>query len=172
MIKVQALFIGLAICFSTFTQDLNTIRESYLNATKNREFTEDFVRLLDSDQTQAVKLAYKATSRAMYADLVKGNLNKLKVFNEGRDLLERAVDMDNTNFEIRFLRFSIQTNIPLILGYNNISNDKSFMLNNLSMIDLIDYKPTRKTVYLLLLSSESLNEGEKNKVKRFLETKK
>ena len=44
--------------------------------------------------------------------------NKLKLFKQGRKLLEGAIAIDPNNAEYRFLRLIIQENAPGALGYN------------------------------------------------------
>lgn len=62
--------------------------------------------------------AYAGTLLMKKAGLIKGPGKKLKVFKEGREKLEKAIESDKDNGEYRFLRLMIQENAPDILGYN------------------------------------------------------
>lgn len=49
--------------------------------------------------------------------------------------MERSIRPDAANLELRFLRFTIQTNSPSFLGYNDqIDLDRQFILKNVPRI--------------------------------------
>ena len=57
---------------------------------------------------------------------------KMGFFSDGKELLENAIAIDSENLELRFLRLTIQTNIPSFLGYDSDKeNDKAFVLNHI-----------------------------------------
>jgi hypothetical protein len=45
-------------------------------------------------------------------------LSRLVHFNGGKSMLEKAIAQDVNNAELRFLRLSIQVNVPSIVGYD------------------------------------------------------
>ncbi len=50
-------------------------------------------------------------------------------------MLDKALDADAENVELRFLRFTIQTNVAAFLWYSDsINKDKVFILNLFSRI--------------------------------------
>ena len=54
--------------------------------------------------------------------------SKLSYFNKGKLILEKAIQAEGKNVELRFLRYSIQTNVPAFLGYkSNLKNDYNFL---------------------------------------------
>lgn len=56
---------------------------------------------------------------------------KMQFFNKGVALLEEAISKASENVELRFLRLTIQINLPGFLGYSDkISTDKSFVIKN------------------------------------------
>lgn len=83
----------------------NTGIEAFYNYTKNIQ------------PANAVEKAYKGVAEAMYAEVVSGVKGKFEFFNRGKSLLEQAINEDLYNPEIRFLRFSVQAEVPLIVGY-------------------------------------------------------
>ena len=55
---------------------------------------------------------------------------KLSFFNQGTETLEAALKRAPNELELRFLRLTIQLNIPSFLGYNEeIASDKQFVLS-------------------------------------------
>lgn len=77
----------------------------------------------------ADKDAYEGALLMKKADLLKAKKDKLKVFKEGREKLEKMIAASSKNAEFRFLRLQIQENAPKILGYKkNLDDDKSIIL--------------------------------------------
>lgn len=64
-------------------------------------------------------------------------LNKLKYFNRGKDMLEAAIAEDLNNLELRFLRLTIQVNVPAILGYSSdIDKDVQYVEEQLIELEI------------------------------------
>ncbi len=80
----------------------------------------------------ALMLAYKGSSRAMMARQATWPSTKYKYFTEGRDMIERAVQLQPAHPEIRFLRLMIQLNIPSFLKYDNLEEDRQFLVQYFS----------------------------------------
>ena len=60
-------------------------------------------------------------------------ISKLYLFSKGKEILERSIKEEPSNLELKFLRLSIQQNIPEILAYNqNIEEDQKFINNNIN----------------------------------------
>jgi hypothetical protein len=95
--------------------------------------------------------------------------NKYDYFKSGKKEIELAVNGDPQNWEIRFIRFTVQRHIPDFLNYNNLDEDKNIVLNalylNLQQEVTGDFY---YTVSEIMLSSELLSEGEKEQLKKLL----
>ena len=96
---------------------------------------------------------YKGALLMKKAGLEKNPAVKLKFFKEGKLLLETAIDNDNQNVELRFLRLMIQENAPKFLGYHsNINEDVNFIQENSNQLSavlksiLLDYSKTSKEI--------------------------
>ena len=60
-------------------------------------------------------------------------ITKISYFNKGKEYLEKAVESDPNNLEIRFLRYLSQKKTPKILGYSQyLREDERFLRNNLN----------------------------------------
>ncbi|KAB1069197.1 hypothetical protein F6U93_04550 [Tamlana haliotis] len=80
-------------------------------------------------------VAYKGAIVALMARSAKSIKGKKEGFLDGVGLVEYAVDKDSSNIEVRFVRLSIQQNVPKFLRYNDaIENDKAFILENFNGI--------------------------------------
>src|SRR5687768_14330751 len=108
--------------------DITYIRELYTKAA----FTESQNKLLLNTLNKNNKLdvtceAYRGAATILMAKHSINPYSKLKHFYDGKKILEAAIKKDPGNVEARYLRFTIQSNVPDFLGYNNeIQADKTF----------------------------------------------
>ena len=66
---------------------------------------------------------------------------KMGFFNDGKKKLEQSIENDPKNLELRFLRLTIQTNLPSFLGYGDKKEiDKAFVLAELEKAHSEDFK--------------------------------
>ncbi len=160
--------------FPLFSQDLSSVRRLYLKAGEERAKTDEFLNYIEESDNSGNSLiqAYHGTALTMKAERVKGGLKKYSVFTRGRDMLEEAVKSRPDCSETKYLRFAVQSNIPKFLAYDNLEEDKRFLLQNLEALYRINDAGLRKAIFSTLLSSEYLNNEEKALVTSFLESKK
>ena len=60
---------------------------------------------------------------------------KFKYFNKGKALLESSINNNSSSIELRFLRYSIQVNLPrILLYYQDIEKDLNFVQQNLKSL--------------------------------------
>lgn len=77
-------------------------------------------------------------------------------------MLEEAINADQENMELRFLRFAAQTNAPAMLGYRGeIEEDKKVILGRLP---ISNDRELKKLVIGYLLNSDYLSLTEKEKL--------
>ena len=90
-----------------------------------------FYEFMESHKNESsVAKGYFALSVMMQAKLHKNPFTKLSYFNKGKNILEETISANPKVVELRFLRFSVQNEIPAILLYfNDIDSDKK-MLDN------------------------------------------
>ena len=75
-----------------------------------------------------ILMGYKACGTMMMAKHVPNSFSKLLHFRKGKKMLETVIAANDKVVELRFLRYSVQTNAPSFLGYNNhIAEDKVFL---------------------------------------------
>lgn len=144
------LFFAASLIFNDlYAQELEFIRKQYPKAITDRESCREMIALLDNEkQINVVALAYLGAFETIWANHVFNPISKLNTFNKGKNKIEKAVKKEPDNFEIRFIRLSIQQNAPSFLGYgSNIIEDKAFIKTNIHLIDAADLK---KNVQALL----------------------
>ena len=92
----------------------------------------DYTEHVDED-AKPVFRAYRGAGLATTANCTTWPVSKISRFNKGKDLLEGAVAEVPENLEVRFLRYTIQKNIPRFLGYDNLEEDREFVLDRLTL---------------------------------------
>ena len=144
-------------------QDLNEIRSQYLRAVENVEVASTLNDKLSAVRTEntPVLQAYKGAVLTLMAKFSKSKSDKKEFFREGTSLIEKSINIDPDNLEIRYLRFGVQENSPRFLGYHkNTAEDKEFILEHYSSISSEELKEIIKD---FVLKSKSFNSEEKGK---------
>lgn len=106
-----------------------SLRRHYEQAAANKEAGDKFYDLLHGyNEQNALVLGYKAASEAIKARDAS-MLNKLTYVQQAALTFEQAVSLDPANAEIRFLRFSVESNVPPFLGLSkHVDEDKKMLL--------------------------------------------
>lgn len=112
-----------------------------------------------------VKLAYYASAVMTSAKYKINPATKLSLFNEGKNLLEKAISSDTSSVETRYIRYVLQSNVPAILKYNKeILKDKKFIISNLANLKSTDGELYIK-ITSYLLATKQLQQTELEKIK-------
>ena len=106
------------------------LRRQYELAAAGKEAGEAFYNSLQAYHGQEpLVLGYKAASEAIKARDAS-MLNKLSYVQQAARTFEQAVSLAPQSAEIRFLRFSVESNLPPFLGLSkHVDEDKGFLLN-------------------------------------------
>ena len=114
------------------TPAINEIRMLYEKAANDEKACIQLIDLLTpyNEINNPLLFGYKAVATMLMAKHVFFPFTKLSYFNKGKKMLGKSIEADAKNVELRFLRFTMETNVPSILGYTaDIKNDKNFILN-------------------------------------------
>lgn len=118
---------------------LEEVRQSYISAARSEKSAQDFHKTFEAvaeTHPDATLLAYKAASRVLMAKYEGGLVSKMRYFNRGKKLLEKAIEKAPQNYEARLIRLNIQDNVPWITGYTgDIDDDKAFLIKNYTKQD-------------------------------------
>lgn len=122
----------------------------------SKEQSNNYILLLEGKE-DIISQGYLAAMYFFYSKYVKFPTTKFKYFKKGKVLLNRLIESNPANAELRYIRFIFQHQIPKFLGYNK-HKDQDFMkliksnfltkdklkllisLNNLSIIHLNNLK--------------------------------
>ncbi len=165
MRNILFLFIFLSSKTQAADITINQVRMYFHASATNENSCLKLTNILEeyNELNNPTMAAYRACATMMMARYVLNPINKLSYFNQGKNLLEKCIKVDNANIEIHYLRFTIQSNAPTFLGYyNSISNDKLFLLKNISNVNDLQLK---HMIISFLKSSKHLTIKEKQNFK-------
>ena len=148
------------------SQNLNieNIRKEYLKVNSDSaSCAKLFQKINKQTCTNNIEIAYNGAITATMANYPKNKLEKLKLFNIGKNKIEQSLSNDPKNLELHFIRFTIQSMCPKMLGYSKeIESDKNYIFCNFE-------KETNQQLKINILNflsaSSSLTESEKKKLK-------
>ena len=134
----KIIFILLFYSFSTYSSNLDSLRTSFISASFNKHSCDifgDFLKSISASDSPPLITGYEACYYLINCKFLANPFKKMKNFRIGKDMLESAIKNDPESVELRFLRYSIQKNIPIFLSYsNNLEKDLKFVKDNISQI--------------------------------------
>ncbi len=142
----------------------NEVRILFQYSAIKEDSCKKLITILNSynEENNPLLAGYKACATMMMAKYVFNPFSKLSSFYKGRNLLEKSIEADKENIELRFLRFSIQNSVPSFLGYkSSIDNDKLFLMNRLSTVKDTSLK---QWIVSFLKQSDYVTASEKQKI--------
>lgn len=148
--------------FLAFNPDVSEVRNLYKQAVLSESAARSLFDNLTavSKDDDKVLVSYKGALTAITAKYEKEIKRKKELFKNGVSLIEYAIEEDPDNIEIRFVRLSVQQNIPKFLKYKmNIEEDKTFILERLNGLDNKDLKAY---IQEYILYSKNFTDEEKN----------
>ena len=122
---------------STADNFLEQVRNLYVLAAEQEKSCEELIKNLEpyNENNHPLYAGYKAAATMLMAKYVFSPFSKLNNFKKGKTLLEKAIDKDQKNIELRFIRYAIQLNAPSFLNYKNaINTDKVFLMDSYAHI--------------------------------------
>lgn len=144
--KISFYIILLTFLISGFTlpskPNLKEIRDLYVQSVTSKTTNEILVnKLKEANESTPVLSGYKG---AAFIIMAKHHLNPWKKWNDfkkGRDIVENVIKKYPENFELRFIRLSLQSNLPAILNYSSdMEEDSSILINAIPQIKDNDLK--------------------------------
>ncbi|MEJ7779687.1 MAG: hypothetical protein WKF68_08855 [Daejeonella sp.] len=122
------------ICYSLICManepSISEVRLKLHKATSNEKACRELIAELGpyNERNNALFTGYRGGANMIMAKHVFNPFSKLSYFNKGKSMLEKAIQAEGKNVELRFLRYSIQTNVPVFLGYkSHLKNDYDFL---------------------------------------------
>lgn len=161
------LWINLFVCSSLLAANhsLPEIRQLYKQSAVDEYSCNTLIRTLQeyTEQNNPLLAGYKACGTMMMANYVWSPIEKLSTFDEGKNLLEKCIQQESNNVELRFLRYTIQNNAPFFLGYHQaLKQDKAFLLQ---AVPTLKDKNLQSLIVDYLRNNTQLSPSEKQQLK-------
>ena len=125
---------GPAFCPMNPKDPVKEMRLFYWRAGTHKDAIMPFYNAAEDCKEKAnpVLKGYLGVATMMRARLTPNVLKKWYLFNKGKVLLERAIQSQPDNVELRFLRLSVQLELPAILDYRDlIESDRAFVMRHI-----------------------------------------
>lgn len=122
--------------------NLTSIRVAFEQASLNEGNNQKLLQLANENLIESpVFIGYKAAATMIMAKFTLNPFSKLQYFNNGKDLLEKAIQEHPAEIELIFIRYTIQCNTPAMLNYSfAIQSDKQLLLSSLPTLKDQDLK--------------------------------
>jgi len=156
--------------FASNTTTIDEVSDSFFYGWEGEcGATELYTQLQDFNLSNPVIQAYKGAAEMTQANCVGNPWEKYQYFKDGKKELETAIEKEPDSLEIRYLRFAVQENLPGILNYNNIEEDKEFLIESL-ILQMQNNIPGEFLNFVLkqLIKSDELSQEEKGKLNLLL----
>ncbi len=167
--KMKKVLILLLLTVFTINTQANEniimIRNLFYSATTSVDSANVLVEKLQTVNANSKPelIGYKGMSNLMVCYHSFNPYTKYTNFIKGKNILEQAINKDPNNIELRFLRLSVQLNVPSFLGYSsNINEDKLIIFNG---IKNIRDKDLFGRIYNYTMNAKRLTAEEKEKMK-------
>ncbi len=160
MKTVSGFILLFCVSLSCKSQSLIELREQFYRASINGESADSFYSKMETvtANSSALMLGYKGMAAFTLCNYSYNPYSKLKYFNEGKNFLDNAIAASPDNVELRFLRYSVQKNVPSFLGYSsNIGEDKKIISENISSTELRKTDVDLYNRIVNFLNSETIN---------------
>lgn len=143
--------------------NINEIRSAYLKCVEDEDATDLLIKSLESKKDiNSLETAYLGALWGLKAKHAWSPSNKIKHLKVSKSYLNKAVQLNSSSIEIRYLRYSVEKNIPDIVGMKeNLQMDRAFIINGLQKKDLYPIEPEiRKTIVEFMKLNAELSPAE------------
>lgn len=156
------------------TGDIHRIRKEFHVATSDHEKASMlYASLLKLDpKPNTLQYAYLGATEALLAKYSFNPITKLRYLNSACQKLNQSIASNPTNIEIRYMRFSIEVNVPSYLGYSkHINEDKGILIKGLSTTSITKENCEMYAIFAHgIINSGSCNNDEKKLLSKVVTT--
>ncbi|RNL50158.1 hypothetical protein [Pedobacter jejuensis] len=176
MIKLRfvilLLFASITICKAQLSpKEITELKADLIKAVDDSKLTNNLWDKLNKYPNKTGLItAYAGTLEALKAKHSWNPYNKIKYIKESLQTMQKAINLDKENMEIRFMRFSIEHFTPSFLGFSkDLAVDKKeivkhYQNNNFGVAD----KDLIKNVAKFMIDSKRCTADEVKVLKKFI----
>lgn len=122
--------------------DIVNVRNLFAQSAQKEEAAEKLLSLLENvKDSEPLLYGYKGIANIMLSKYKTFPWTKWEYFKKGKKMLEAAIHNAPNNYELHYLRYAIQYNLPDFLGYNtNLKQDKKILMDGYAKLKDTDLK--------------------------------
>jgi hypothetical protein len=141
-VRYAFILIPAVTLISSAANTLAEIRKLYPNIAADEKSCQAIIGKVEKiPQKTPVLLGYKACATMAMANHTINPISKLRYFNEGKTELEKLISANKGNYELRYLRLTVQSNAPAFLNYSgNVKSDKEFLKSGIANMKDLELK--------------------------------
>lgn len=150
---------------------LTEVRKQYTLAISDEDKAETLYAKLNTSEAKedVLLLAYCGATRALMAKHALNPYSKLKYLKEGSAMLNQAAQKNPKQIEVRYLRFSVENNVPDFLDYRqHLASDKKVIVDAILSDTHGLSKEVLKDVVAYMLKNAELDPATKAKLTKAL----
>jgi len=169
MKKIFLLFVCLFYTLLVYgNESIELARKEFKKAAFNDKVNNEVYQVLVSSKVQdPLTQAYVAYYTALKARHVMSPYEKITYVRSFDKAIKKAVALAPDNFEIRFLRFSVQDKLPSYLGFSKeLVVDKKIILQQIQSHKVDVPANFKKDMKAVLLNSKTLSIAEKKIIEK------
>ncbi len=131
---MNKIFLSLIFCIVVMAANATSIQKIYNALNGNDEnVLKNQITWVQKYAPTEMKNAYLGALYMKQASFQWTPWSKWDYFSKGKNLLEKEIQGNKTNVEMRFLRLMVQENAPSIVGYSdNIKSDAKLIIEQFS----------------------------------------
>lgn len=153
MSKLLFLFLFEGIYCQALPPAVTEVRLLFERAFQDENTCSELLEKLDDTGSNALLMGYKAATQALLGKHAMAPWSKYNHCRDSEKTFFTAVQMDPQNIEIRYLRFTVQANLPGFLNMSrNLEEDKKILLSG--MRNSTDRVLNKKIAQVLLQSGQ------------------
>lgn len=143
------------LLFSSTSIPKQEIRQRFAQSVESKKSAQALIVSLEKMDQSPFVSGYCGATKMVMAKHVLNPFSKLNYFNQGKKMLNQAIEKDRSNVELVFLRYASQVKAPKVLNYNeHIDADKkqivSTILTNSRQVD----KTLLKNIVMFMKTQE------------------
>lgn len=131
-------FFRIILCVFISVSALAQNKTTFYNAFSSNLISviEKEILAIEKSSSTSIGSAFKGALLVKKARFSSTPREKLELFKEGKDLLEKAIALHPQNCELRFLRYVVQSQSPDILKYKmHLTEDSEIIVSNYSELN-------------------------------------
>jgi hypothetical protein len=150
-----------SVCCLAFTSTIpiEEARSFFPKLDQGEKYVDSLIKLASKHQSSAEMLAYLGAAQTAKASYLFNPYSKYTSAKKGLTIMNNSVSKATTNLEVRFIRYSVELNIPSVMPFTDHTvSDKKFIIDNLDKKH--SFYPAIK---VFMLKYGKLTESEKRK---------